>query len=131
MANDIERREFLASLIVIPLGAAVAGCGEDPVEPPEDDGSCEGLDGVSTEVFGHTHTICVAQTLLDKPPKENVVITTVRMGDGGHTHTITLTPKQVTTLAEETGALKLTTSEALDHVHQFTLGLVGVSGDMG
>ena len=129
MANEIERRDFLVSLVVLPLGAAVAGCGEDKTEPQGNGGSCDGVDGVSTEAFGHTHTVCVPQATLDEPPAEGTIITTDRVADT-HTHTITLTTKQLTTLADESGMVTVTTSATLDHTHQFTLGLA-THTDMG
>ena len=130
MRNEIDRRDFLVSLMLIPLGAAVAGCGEDKAAPPGSDASCDGIDGVSTEIDNHTHTICVAQAILDKPPKANVEITTDQVAEE-HTHTITLTEEQITTLAEGSGALTLTTSEVYQHTHQFTLGVAGAGNDMG
>ena len=132
MRNEIERREFLASLIVIPFGATVTGCGEDKIEPPPTDASCDGIEAVSTESEDrHTHTICVRQAILDKPPDESVTITTERVGSGAHTHTITLTREQIVTLADETGLVKVTTSTVYGHTHEFTLGVAGGSADMG
>ena len=128
MRKEIERRDFLVSLMVIPLGATVAGCGEDKAAPPTgSDASCDGIDGVSTEIFAHTHTICVPQAVLDEPPADGVVITTERVADT-HTHTVTLTAKQLTTLAKGSGAVSLDTSTDREHFHRFTLGF---ASDMG
>ena len=129
MSHEIERRDFLVSLIVIPLGATVAGCGEDKGAGSDAgaDASCDGIDGVSTEIFAHTHTICVTQAMLDEPPADGVVITTERVAET-HTHTITLTAKQLTTLAKGSGLVNLDTSTNREHFHRFTLGF---AGDMG
>jgi hypothetical protein len=114
--TTIDRRDFLATLVLIPVGAKLAGCGGDD----QSSQTC-GIEPlpVSTNVGGHTHTLCVLQADLDHPPAGGVTYTT---SSAGHTHTVSLTQAQLTTIAGG-GSVTVTTSTASDHHHQFTLML--------
>lgn len=127
--SEMARRDVLKSLVVLPLGVAITGCGEEDKGPSASPDAC-GVQGESNLAFGHTHTVCILQATLDEPPKAGVTITTDRMGDT-HTHTITLTQAQLMSLTDVANTVTVNTSVDSEHMHQFVLQGAGASADMG
>jgi hypothetical protein len=134
----IDRREFLTTLVLIPVGAKVAGCGEDEKTRFILDGACGGLQAESSEFGNHTHCLCIPQADLDDPPAEGRQYQTDRDCDPqntGHTHMLALTQAELTEIAAGVAVIK-ETQVGTGHTHTFTLAQSagaqdgGASGDL-
>jgi len=121
---SIDRREFLTTLVLIPIGAKLAGCGDEESATPRDAAiGCPGLSAESSEVGNHTHFLCIPQADLDAPPKGGGEFETE---SSGHTHTVTLSQKQLQSIADGTSVM-VTTSEDVGHAHGYILAKAGGS----
>jgi hypothetical protein len=106
----MNRREFLSSsmvtLLLVPIGARLAGCGTDAGP------SCDGVSTTSSVTNNHTHTLCVPLADLQHPPPNEQTYTTST--NAGHAHTVTLTSAQLQMI--ETGAqVQVTSSSPYPH----------------
>lgn len=117
----MNRREFLlvagGAAAALPLAAFLAGCG----------GGGGGTAAVlapgdfvvpSTSVNSHTHNITVRAA--DLAAGVQVVYTSTFAGSTPHTHTVTITPAQITDInGGKTDAI--TSSTDLNHNHEFVI----------
>jgi hypothetical protein len=115
--KGIDRRDFLVTLILVPVGAKLAGC--NAYGDGGSGGSCDGIESTSTVASGHTHTVCVPQSDLDSPPVAGRTYTTSSVG---HTHTVTLSQADLGEIAAG-GAVMVTTSLSNGHAHEFTISM--------
>ena len=130
---SIDRREFLTTLILIPIGAKLAGCGGDESPSPGNDGGCSGLDAQSTEFGSHTHCLCIPREDLDDPPTDGREYDTDQdcaLPNEAHSHTVTLSQADLTMIADG-GTVTVTTSKQFGHTHGFTLAKANANQDAG
>lgn len=139
------RREFLSSasvtLLMIPFGACTSstpsaapqpadgsvGGGPDTgvCTPGSSDGStCSGISTTSSNVSGHTHTLCVPDADLTSPPSAGATYTSScnldPLNDIDHIHNVTLSAQQLSTI-NGGGSVTVTSTEDDLHTHQFTI----------
>jgi len=111
----LTRRKFtLISSLAALLGAV--GCGGDDNTLA----GCDGVGAVSDVVDGHSHTVCVPASDLARMPSVSILYTTSTAQ--GHTHQITLSPEQISTLASGGTVADVTSTVDAGHSHTFTLG---------
>jgi hypothetical protein len=80
--------------------------------------ACSGVESTSSEEEDHVHVLCVPIGDLDAPPADGASYTTTMTRD--HTHEVTLTSEQLTTLAASQ-PVTVTTSVTQEHTHRFRL----------
>jgi len=125
--REVDRREFLATLILTPVAFKLLGCsetcgyGSDCAGEGEAEAEGEGcaVQPGSTKVSGHTHTVCVEQGDLDNPPAGGATYTT---SSTGHTHTVALTQADLESIAGG-GSVTITSSSSGGHTHEFAIAL--------
>jgi hypothetical protein len=134
-----NRRQFLCTVLHTAAGATatlvltpiLGACGSsennnttptpttttNPTTP-----GCDGAGATSTNTLGHTHTVCVPLADINNPPAAGNTYTTSAATFQGvaHTHQITLSQAQLTTLAKG-GTVTVTTTIVESHTHDFTL----------
>ena len=126
----LTRRQLLVRgttlLALVPVVPAVLqACSTSPSRSPDDPGnSCAGTDPLSTVNEGHTHSVCVPTSDMNSPPSAGATYTS--SNDGNHTHTITLTAAQLSSIASG-HSVTVTSSSDLDpttqvaHTHDWTI----------
>ena len=126
----LNRREFLTStgsgIVTLLLTPILAACGSDdsggtstsvvPTTPTPT--GCDGAGETSTEVDGHTHTLCVPASDLTSPPAGGATYSTSI--DAGHDHAVSLSQAQLTTV-ENGGSVNVTTTTVSGHTHGFSV----------
>lgn len=93
--------------------SALPGCGGD-----DDMGgaaSCNGIAPTSVQNVGHTHAVCVPQSLLDAPQAATITLEL----SAGHTHTIDLTTQNVIDIRDNSATV-MVTSTGPSHTHVVT-----------
>jgi|HubBroStandDraft_1064217.scaffolds.fasta_scaffold431974_1 hypothetical protein len=115
-----NRRMFLShattTLLLIPI-VAVAACGGGSSPNGENTG-CPGVDTVSTVVDAHTHSVCVLTSDLTAPPAAGATYTSTTAL--GHSHTITLTAAQLSSI-NSGQSVTVTSSSVEGHTHDFAI----------
>jgi hypothetical protein len=114
LATTLTRRELLSQstvLLLVPL-AGVSGACSSGSGGSSSNSSCDGVFETSTVTNNHTHTLCVPSTDLSSPPSSGMTYTT--SFDDGHSHTVTLTQAQLTTISDG-GSVTVTTSSPAPH----------------
>jgi hypothetical protein len=118
----LTRRQLLARgttlLLLTPvLSPMIAACSSDDSSGDDTGGTCDGFESTSTNNDNHTHTACVLTSDLDSPPAAGVTYTSSSVG---HTHKITLSSAQLTTIGGG-GSVTVTSSSDDGHTHNWTL----------
>jgi hypothetical protein len=110
----LTRRKFtLISSLAALLGAVGCGGSDDTLA------GCDGVGAVSDVVEGHSHTVCVPASNLAGMPTVPILYTTSTAE--GHTHQITLSPEQNSTLASGGTVADVVSTMDSGHSHTFTL----------
>lgn len=119
------------TVVLVPLGAKLAGCGsayegEGEGEPgcPGDPSASARTDGAicyrSSQNESHTHTFQIAAASFESPPADGASGDTSEAG--GHTHEVDVTADQLGALFDGTVPEVIAeTSEAGGHMHTFRI----------
>lgn len=127
----MTRRAFLSgatkttvTLLLTPLVACSSSSSPTTIStsPTEPGGGCNGVASTSTVVQGHTHAVCVDETLLTSPPADGVTITTTLAND--HAHAVVLAFEDLRTI-QNGGTASVTTTTVSGHVHGFGIRRAG------
>jgi hypothetical protein len=127
----LTRRQLLSRgttmLMLVPVIPAVLQACSSGASGGGDDtggGTCDGNFAVSTIDDSHNHTVCVLTSDLTTPPAAGV--TYESSNNGAHTHKVTLTAAQLSSIAAGGQVVVTSTSDVDpnngdDHTHTWTL----------
>ena len=110
------RREFVRLLVYFGVGAAVAGCGEDPAEGTGTP-SCSTFGGKATSITAnHGHVLAVPVAHFAGGDHTYTID-----GTSGHSHSITLTAAQLADIMAGSSVQVASTESAVPVVHNHTV----------
>jgi hypothetical protein len=109
-------------MLVPVVPAVLQACSSSPSDGPGN--SCAGTAPLSTVNEGHTHSVCVPTSDMTSPPATGVTYTS--SNDGSHTHTITLTAEQLSSIASGQSVAVTSTSDVdpktqMAHTHDWII----------
>lgn len=121
----MDRKQFLGTLVVLPVGIFLVHCSSDsssssgdgnaPAAPPT---QSNGMDVyTSSTVSQHHHTFMLDDTAITAPPSAGV--SGDSSSDGGHSHTVAISADQLSQVASGS-SVEITTSLSSGHTHVFT-----------
>jgi len=110
----MDRREVIMKLggllLALPAARVLSACGGDS------GGGTQALTFISSTDFGHSHTTVIQLTDLTAPPGAGVTKTT--SSDLAHTHQVSLTSDELTSIENGATVTKTTTNDD-GHTHTF------------
>ena len=128
----MDRKQFLGTLIVLPLGIFSLHCSSDsstgsgssdkdaPAAAPT---QSNGMDVyTSSTVSQHHHTFTLDDSAIAAPPSAGV--SGDSSTDGGHSHTVTISADQLSQVAMG-GSVEITCGASGGHTHVFTFVKIG------
>lgn len=124
MDRQVDRRTFLGTLVVLPVGVFLVHCGsssgsDDPGAPPVKSGTQAIY--TSSVVQDHDHTFAVDLAAFMTPPANGISGDT--SNNQGHTHSVSISMADLQQV-EAGQSVKVTTSST-GHTHVFTFVKVG------
>ena len=128
----MDRKQFLGTLLVLPVGVFLVHCGSDsssnntsggtgssdPNAPAAPPAQSNGMDVYTSSTnSAHTHTFTLDDSAITTPPAAGV--SGDSSTDEAHSHTVAISSDQLAQVA--TGAsVEITSGQASAHTHVFT-----------